>query len=136
MLRHSSCRAACASGQGIHFPGLAHVPVLAEFAGQITAGGAEGQHRRTGQKVIERFFFDGVHAEPAGTSIGLEHHARALAPAHEAQSPLPIPQLAGARAHIALHPAVGQGMPVAGGDRVGWVFVQVFHGIEPEGERL
>jgi hypothetical protein len=50
-------------GERIHLAGLAHIPVLAELAGQVAAGGAKRQHAAAGIEMIERLFLDRVDAE-------------------------------------------------------------------------
>ena len=57
-------------GQGVDLARLADVPVLAELAGKIAPGGAEGQHRRARQEVIQGLLLDGVDAEAAGAPVG------------------------------------------------------------------
>jgi hypothetical protein len=58
-----------AAHQRVHFPGLADIPVLTEFAGQITAGGAEGKNRRAGQEMIQRLFLDRIDGKAAGATV-------------------------------------------------------------------
>ncbi len=98
----------------VHLPRFGDVPVLAEFAGQVAAGGAERQDRRAGQEVVERFLFDRVHAVAAGAAPGGQDDLVILVGAHEAQAALPLTQLAVAWADIALHAPVFQLVPVAG----------------------
>src|SRR5690606_24155303 len=97
---------------------LADVPVLAELAGEVAAGGAEGEDRRAGKEVVKRLLFDRVHAEPARAAVRGEHDALAVARPHEAEPALPRMQLAVARADVALDAAVVEPMPVAGGNGV------------------
>jgi len=86
---------------------FAHVPVLAELAGEIAAGRAERQHGRAGQEVIERLFLDRIDAEPARAAVGEQPDLAAFGPANKAQAALSVVHLARTRAHIALHPTVG-----------------------------
>jgi hypothetical protein len=81
-------------------------------------------------------FFYRVDAKAAGSTVGLEHHAVALAGAHETQSTLTFTQLAGTRTDIALDAAVAEDMPVAGGMRVAGSLIDVFHALEPGGKQL
>jgi hypothetical protein len=60
------------------------VPVLAELAGQVATGRAEGQHRRAGEKVIERLLLDRIDAKARGTAVRGEQDLVVLARAHEA----------------------------------------------------
>ena len=84
---------------------LRDVPVLAELAGQVAAGRAEGEHRRAGQEVRERLLLDRVDAEARGAAVGGEDDPVALPGAHEAQAALALVQLAQARADVALDAA-------------------------------
>ncbi len=60
--------------QPVYLPRLADVPVLAELARQVAAGGAEREHRRARQEVIERLLLDGINTETRGAAItGQEH---------------------------------------------------------------
>src|SRR5262249_40192344 len=90
-----------------------NVPVLAELAGQVATRRAEGQHRRTGEKVIERLLLDRIDAKAGGAAVGGEEDLVVLARAHEAKAALAFMQLAIARAQVALDAAVLQSMPVA-----------------------
>ena len=90
----------------IHLSAFGNAPILAEIAGEVAAGGAEGQHRRAGQKVIERFFLNWVHAKAGGPAIGGQHHAIRRRAAHETQPALAIAHLAFARADIAAKAAI------------------------------
>ena len=49
--------------QTVKFTRFGDIPVLAEFAGQITAGSAEGEYAGTGIKMVERFLFNRIDAE-------------------------------------------------------------------------
>src|SRR5262249_5707728 len=95
---------------------LADVPVLAEPARQVAAGGAERQHRRAREKVIERLLLDRVDAEAARAPEGGEDDRVLGASANEAQPALAFAELAGARAHVARDVAVGKAVPVRGRD--------------------
>src|SRR5262249_32082542 len=92
---------------------LGDVPVLAELAREVAPRGAERQDARAGVEVVERFLLDRVDAKARGAAVGGEHHAVALAHAHEARSALPLVQAAVARAQVALQPAVVEQMPPA-----------------------
>ena len=89
--------------------------VLAEGAGEIAPGGAERQHRRAGQEMIERFFLDRVDAEAGRAAVAGQLHPLAVlarAP-DEAKAALPGAQMAEARAHAALDPPVPEPGPIA-----------------------
>jgi hypothetical protein len=49
--------------QPVQVAGLRDIPVLAELAGEIAAGSAEGQNGRAGQEVVQRLLFDRIEAE-------------------------------------------------------------------------
>ena len=96
--------------QAVELARLGDVPVLAELAGEIAAGGAERQHRRAGQEVVQRLLLDRIDAEPGRAAVGGEHQLLAPARAHEAQAALAVVQAAVARADVALDaPVVERG---------------------------
>ena len=99
--------------QAVHLAALRDVPVLAELAGQVAAGGAEGQHGRAGQEVVQRLLLDRVEREARAAAIGGEHDRIAPALAHEAQAALALVQPAVARTQVALQAAVGHRVPPA-----------------------
>ena len=84
------------------------VPVLAELAGQVAAGGAERKHRRAWQKMVERLLLDRIDAKAGGAPVGRKQNLIVLPRAHEAQAALPLMQLAIARAYVALDTAILQ----------------------------
>ena len=104
----------CLIHQAIHFARFANVPILTKFAGQIATRCAEGKYRRTGQKMVERFFFDRVDAKPAGSTIGKKHHLPARVASHKAQTPLALMQLAKTWANQTFDPAIFKLAPIAG----------------------
>jgi hypothetical protein len=106
-------------GQGVGLAGLADVPVLAELAGQVAAGGAEGEDRRAGEEVVERLLLDRIDAEAARPAPGLQDDLVVLTGAHEAEPALSFEQLAEPGTDVALDAPVFQGMPVLGGNGVG-----------------
>src|SRR5512139_723930 len=81
-------------GQDIHLARLADVPVLAELAGKIAPRRAEGEHRRTGQKVVERLLLDGIDTVTAGAAVGSELDAVFDIGAHETETALAFMELA------------------------------------------
>src|SRR5262249_6059013 len=95
--------------------------VLAEFAGQIAASGAEGEDGRAGQEMIERLLLDRVDAEAGRAAIGSEHHLILGARTYEAEPALALVQAAITRAQIALDASVLESAPIAArhpGDQV------------------
>jgi len=59
----------CEIRERVHLARLAHVPVLAELAGEVAARRAEREHCRTRQEMVQRLLLDRVDAEPARTAI-------------------------------------------------------------------
>ena len=98
-------------GQLVELARLADVPVLAEPASEIAAGGAEGQHAGAGMEMVERFLLDGINAEAAAAAISRKRHLVADAPADETEPALALVELAEARAQAALDAAVRQLRP-------------------------
>src|SRR5262249_8192569 len=97
-----------------------NVPVLAELAGQVATRRAEGQHRRAGEKVIERLLLNRIDAKAGGAAVRGEQDLVVLARAHEAHAALavldvsmPRGRVALGRATVAREAAVVQSMPVA-----------------------
>src|SRR5262245_23952593 len=48
---------------------LADAPVLTKAAAEIATGGAKAQHAGSGQKMIQRLFFDGIDGEAGGCAV-------------------------------------------------------------------
>ena len=92
----------------------AQAPVLAEGAAQVAAQGAEGEHLRSGQEVVEGLLLDGIHAEAAGAPGHGGAQAPALVQADAAVAPLAFRQGAGPGAEIADHPSALLQVPPAG----------------------
>jgi hypothetical protein len=90
----------------IEIPGFGDVPVLAELAGQIAAGGTKRQNRRARQEMIKRFLFNWVDAKAGGAPISGEYHLVALPRAYKTKAALTFVQLAKTRADVALDSAV------------------------------
>src|SRR5262249_55494722 len=100
-------------GERVHLARLRHVPVLAEAAAEVAAGGAEAEDRRPRKEVVERFLLHRVDAEPARSAVGGEDDAVVLPRADEAEAALALVESAVARAEIALDPPVLQRVPVS-----------------------
>src|SRR5450759_4095755 len=62
--------------------------------------------------MIERFLLDRIDAKPAGAPIAEEPHASLLGSPNEAEAALSVFELAGARAHVALHARAVEHVPV------------------------
>jgi hypothetical protein len=66
--------------------------------------------------MIERLLLDRVDAISARASIGCEDHLIVLARTDKTETALPLMELAVTRAHVALHAAVFQPMPILRGN--------------------
>src|SRR6185295_14646848 len=108
--------------QAVHLLRLGDVPVLAELARQVAAGGAEGKDARAGIELVERLLLHRVDAEPRGAAVGGEVHLAAFHLAHETETALAFVQLAVARAQVALDATVRKRVPPP-----------TFHGTWPPG---
>ena len=100
-------------GQPVHLAAFRDVPVLAELAGEVAAGGAEREHARARKEVIQRLFLDRVDAEARAATVCRQRHRIAGASAHEAHAALTFVQTAVARAQVALDAAVLEPVPPA-----------------------
>src|SRR5206468_10583777 len=96
---------------------LGDVPVLAELAAEVAAGGAERQDRRAGVEVIERLLLDRVDAEAGAPAVGRQDHFAVDVLADEAkaavarlEATLPRAKVADdpARLRVVVPPAAGQ----------------------------
>src|SRR5262249_34397018 len=104
---------------------LGYIPVLAELAAEVAAGGAEGEDAGAGVEVVERLFLDRVDTEPGTPAVGREDHLAALILAHEAEAAVACLHVACARAEVADDPARLRGVvpPAAGKHSVGPQFL-------------
>jgi len=92
---------------------LGDVPVLAELAAEVAAGGAEGQHAGAGVEVVERLLLDRVDAEAGAPAVGRQHHLAAEVLADEAEAAVAGLEVALARAEVADDPPVLRMPPAA-----------------------
>src|SRR5262245_3163911 len=76
-------------------------PVLAEFAAQIAAGGAERQDAGAGIELIQWLLLNRVNAKAGAAAIGRKDHLAVTIFAYEAEAAIAGPQMAVARAKIA-----------------------------------
>ena len=90
-----------------------NAPVLAKRTTHVAAGGPHGEYARSGQKMIERLLFDGVDLECGGRAIAQAVELAAAIHAYEAETALPFSDVAVPRAQVAVHTAVGHGLPPA-----------------------
>lgn len=102
-------------GQAVKFAGLADVPVLAKPAPKIATSRAKRQNGRARQKMVKRFFLDGINAKPAGATICGEHHSATLPGTHKTETPFALTQFAETRTHVTLHTPVIKPVPVSRG---------------------
>src|SRR5207247_8943542 len=94
---------------------LGEVPVLAELAREVAAGGAEGECARAGEELVERLLLDRIDAESRRAAVGRQHHGLALALTDEAGAALAIVQSAVAWTEVTLDAAIVQRVPVTSG---------------------
>jgi hypothetical protein len=97
--------------QPVVFSRFGDVPVLAEAAAQVTAGGAEGENARAGIEMVEGFFLDGVNAKAGSTAVTGQHHPLFPRLAYKTETALARAQFTEAGAKVALDTAVVQLMP-------------------------
>src|SRR6202158_1675755 len=91
--------------------GLGNVPVLAEEAAHIAAGGAHAEDARAGKEMIQRFFFNGINLQRGGRSVPQAVELAACIDANEAKPALAGIDVAVARAEIAVDAPVGLRLP-------------------------
>jgi hypothetical protein len=95
-----------------------NVVVLTEFASQIAARSAKAQHRRAGQKMVQRFFLNRINAKPTRAAIGIQYKLITLSFADKAQTPLAVFELAKPGTYFTNKArAVSGGRPISGGKR-------------------
>src|SRR5258708_35936914 len=83
-----------------------NVPVLAEETSHVAAGRAHAEDARAGQKMVQRFFFDGINLQRGWGSITKGVELSILIDSDEAESRLPGMDMAVARAEESVHAAV------------------------------
>jgi hypothetical protein len=66
--------------------------------------------------MIQRFLFDGIHAEAAGTAVRRQDDPIALPRANKAQPLLALVQFAVPRTQVALHAPVVESVPKTSGN--------------------
>ena len=94
--------------------GLRDVPVLAEEAAHVAAGGAHGENLRAGKKVVERLLLDGIHGKRGGAAVAELQEPSAFVLADEAEAVLAFSDVAVPRAKIAVETAIGHRSPTSG----------------------
>ena len=78
--------------------------------------------------MVERFFFDRVHAKAARATITIENNFIAFPTPYITKPSLPFVQPAFTRANITLQPPIRKHMPIMGGMISGWELVVCHHG--------
>ena len=91
--------------------GFGDVPVLAEEAAHVAAGGAHAEDARAGEEMIEGLFFDGVDLEGGGGGVTQAIEFAILIDADETEAGLALADVAVARAEVAVDAVVGFGFP-------------------------
>jgi len=106
-----------------------NVPVLTEEAAHVASRGAEGKNFRAGEKMIERFFFDGINLNRGRRRVAEAVKFSALINADETEAGLSVSDMAMARAEIAMHFAHGVEVPPTGFvERIGFLEnVEIVH---------
>src|SRR6267143_1529666 len=91
--------------------GFGNVPVLAEEAAHIATGGAHAEDASSRQKVVQRFFFDGIDLQGSGGAVSQAVKFAALIDADKTEASLAGIDVAVARAEIAVDAAIGFRFP-------------------------
>ena len=94
--------------------GLRDVPVLAEKASHVAAGGAHREYPGSGEEMIERFFLDGIDLQCRWRGIAQGVKFATLVGANETESGLAFADVAVARAEVAVGFVAGLWFPPAG----------------------
>ena len=94
--------------------GFGDVPILAEEAAHVAAGGTDAEDFRAGEKMAEGLFLDGIDLESGGGGIAEAEELAAPIHADEAETGLAGADVAVARTEIAVEAAVGIGRPPEG----------------------
>jgi hypothetical protein len=114
----------CRRRQRVELAGLADIPVLAETASEVTAGGAEGKDGRAGQEMVQGFLLDRVDTETTRPTVRGQDDLVSGAGANETKTSLIFMQTTVTRAEVTLNPSVIELMPVPGGDNMVDLYVQ------------
>src|SRR5438128_7856893 len=84
-------------GELVPFARFRDIPVLTKPASEIASRRAEGEHARSGQKMVQRFFLDRIDTKPAAPAISGQHDPVAQALPNETKTALAIIQFAKSR---------------------------------------
>jgi len=94
-------------------PRFRDVPVLAEETAHVAAGGPHAEDARSGKKMIERLFFDGINLERSGRAVAKAVEFAVSIDSNEAEARLSGMNMAMARAEVAVDSAAGLRFPPA-----------------------
>src|ERR1043166_2229922 len=94
--------------------GFGDVPVLAEEAAHVAAGGSHAEDAGARQKMVQRFFLDGIDLQNSRRAVTQAVQLSALVDADKTEARLAGVYVAMARTEKAMHTAVGLGFPPAG----------------------
>jgi hypothetical protein len=87
------------------------VPVLTEEAAHVAAGGAHGEDARAGKEMVQRLFLDGINLDGGGRGIPEAVQPAVFIDANVAEAGLALPDMAMARAKVAVDAAAGFAFP-------------------------
>jgi hypothetical protein len=79
---------------------------LAKKAAHVAASGSHAENRRTGQKMIQRLFLDGINLQRSGSAVSQAIKLSLLVGANKAETRLPASDMAVPRTKIAVDLAV------------------------------
>jgi hypothetical protein len=94
--------------------GFGDVPILAEEAAHVAAGGADAEYARAGKKMAEGLFFDGINLKSGGGGVAQAEEFATLIDANEAETGLAGADVAVARTEEAVDATVGIEIPPEG----------------------
>src|SRR6267142_414172 len=94
--------------------GFGNVPVLAEEAAHVATGGAHAEDAGSRQKVVQRFFFDGVDLQGSGGAVSQAIEFAAFIDADKTETSLAGIDVAMAWAKIAVDATIGFRFPPTG----------------------
>jgi len=80
----------------------------------VAARGAHAEDARARKKMVQRFFFDGIHLQRRGRAIAQAVELPVMIHANEAEACLACMNVAMPGTQIAVHAAMGFGLPPTG----------------------
>ncbi len=114
--------------------GLRDVPVLAEEAAHVAAGGAQAEDSGARKEMIQGLFLNGVNLERGGCTVAKIEELSILIDADEAETGLAVANVAVSGTEIAMNAVARFGFPPEGFVKDGGFLkdVQVAHGARPD----